>query len=236
MSGAQLRMVPVSQLVANRRNVREKLEGIDELAASIRARGLLQPLIVNDRAGTLEVTDGHRRLEASRRAGLPSVLCIVTTDVDAHDVHLTMLAASMHKELRPIEQGRAFQRLRAEGMTTAQISRATGYSVARILSRLALLELPADAQDMVDDGTLTLAQAAELARQVKARRSGSTSAGRPTGGSTFWRDHRLARVVRETCTHRETHHSTGGAGCGRCWETVIRADERERIAREAAAS
>jgi ParB/RepB/Spo0J family partition protein len=237
MSGAQLRMVPVSQLVANRRNVREKLEGIDELAASIRARGLLQPLIVNDRAGTLEVTDGHRRLEASRRAGLPAVLCIVTTDVGTHDVTITMLAASMHKELKPIEQGRAFQRLQGEGMTIAEISRSTGYSVALIRGRLLLLELPDEAQDMVEDESLTIGEATELARQVKARKSGGVvrmGSGKET--ARYWATHPLRGAVREYCTHRDVRRTIGDAGCPHCWEKVIRADEREAIAREAAAS
>jgi ParB family chromosome partitioning protein len=228
----QLRKVATRDLVANRRNVREHLDGIDELAASIRANGLLQPLIVNDRAGQLVVTDGHRRLEAARRALMPHVMCLVTTDADHRSVVTTMLAAAMHKELKPIEQARAFKSLQAEGLTLADISRSTGYSVALIRNRLLLLELPAEAQGMVENQTLTIGQATSLAKEVKAKKSGSTARG-PRQAKNYWHNHPLADDVAMICTHREVRVTYGTVGCASCWERTIRADER-RIAGESA--
>jgi ParB family chromosome partitioning protein len=232
MASIELRRVRTTDLVANRRNVREQLEEIDELAASIRANGLLQPLIVNDQAGTLVVTDGHRRLEASRRAQVPYVMCLVTTDAGVRQVTTTMLAAAMHKELKPLEQARAFKALQGEGVTIADIARSTGYSAALIRSRLLLLELPAEAQDMVEDETLTIGQATELARQVKRTRSGGVAKiGSGKEAARYWATHPLRSAVRDLCTHQEYRRTVGGAGCPPCWERAIRADER-RVLRE----
>lgn len=228
------RGIRTAELKSNRANVREQLDGIDDLAASIRANGILQPLIVNDRAGDLIVTDGHRRLEAAKRASVPVVPCLVTVDADERHVITTMLAAAMHRELKPIEQGRAFARLKAQGVTVADIARSTGYSVAVVSNRLLLLELPAQAQDLVDDEQLSIGQATALAKQVRAHKTGSAATKRKAGGS-FRRTHALAATVRLSCDHSETRHQYGGIGCGQCWEAAIRADERARIQREAAA-
>jgi ParB/RepB/Spo0J family partition protein len=223
MSGIELRRVRTADLVANRRNIREHLDDIDELAASIRANGLLQPLIVNDQAGTLVVTDGHRRLAACQRAHVPTVVCLVTTDADARRVTTTMLAAAMHQGLKPLEQARAFHDLRAEGLTVLDIARATGYSTGLIRQRLLLLELPDDAQDLVEDQTLTIGQATTLAKQVKATKTGSVTKG---NGRSAWltKAHPLALSI--TCDHRDTRTIIGSVACGQCWEASIRADER----------
>lgn len=235
MATVELRPVPIGALVANRDNVREHLEGIDELAASIRALGVLQPLIANDRGGQLVVTDGHRRLVAARRAQVPAVMCLVTADADDRQVTVTMLAAALHKQLRPIEQARAFDALQRDGMPACDIARATGYSAALIRGRLLLLELPKEAQDLVDDERLTLEQAMELAKQVRSRGAGSVTAGKSVHRSRssrrghFLPSHPLVRAVERDCTHREDAVVLGGAGCGACWERAIRQDERGEI-------
>ena len=233
MSGITFRGIRTEQLLTNLANVRDHLDGIDELAASIRSNRILQPLIVNDQAGSLIVTDGHRRLEAARRAQVPVVPCLVTLDADERQVVTTMLAAAMHKELRPIEQGRAFKRLRDQGVTTADIARSTGYSVAVVSNRLLLLELPAEAQDMVEQDHLTIAAATDLVKQVRAGLSGSAAVKAPKArwlGPT----HTLAPRVELLCDHHETRQVLGTVGCGQCWEQAIREHEREQ--RRAAAS
>lgn len=229
------RGVRTDQLQSNKANVRDHLDGIDELAASIRSNGILQPLIVNDQAGTFVVTDGHRRLEAARRAGVPVVPCLVTVDADDKHVVTTMLAAAMHRELRPIEQGRAFARLRAQGVTTADIARSTGYSVAVVSNRLLLLELPREAQDMVDDDTLTIAAATDLAKQVRAKKSGSAATGKKQRTVDLLKSHPLAAALELACDHHATRQLVGGKACFQCLEQTIRDDERARANRGAAA-
>ena len=235
MTAITLRAVPVKDLVANQANVREALEDIEQLAASIRANGLLQPLIVNDQGGRLVVTDGHRRLAAARLAQVPALMCLVTTGASVRSVTTTMLAAAMHQELRPLEQARAFKALQDQGVTVAEIARSTGYSVALIRGRLLLLDLPDEAQDMVEDGDLTIGQATDLAKQVRAKKSGGAHKG-PRAGGRYWDFHPLRAAVLAMCPHRDVRRTHGAAGCASCWEAAIRGDERERIAREAVAS
>ncbi|WP_076260840.1 ParB/RepB/Spo0J family partition protein [Intrasporangium flavum] len=223
----ELRTIPVRDLVANRRNVREHLFDIDELANSIRANGLLQPLVVNDQGGLLVVTDGHRRLEACQRACVPAVPCLVTIGADARSVTTTMLAAAMHQELRPIEQARAFKALQDEGVAVADIARSTGYRVALIRARLLLLELPIEAQDMVDNDELTIGQATDLAKQVRSKKSGSASTRSSSRSSWLTRSHRLALSI--VCDHGDARTVVGGVACGQCWEAAIRADERGEL-------
>jgi ParB/RepB/Spo0J family partition protein len=236
MSTVTFRGIPTADLTDNPRNVRDdvKVTEIDDLAASIRANGILQPLIVNH---TLDdqyvVTDGHRRLAAARLAKVPIVPCLVT---DAHDdqaVLTVMLATAMHKELTPLEQAKAFEQCRKQGMLTPQIARATGYSPALVKNRLLLLELPAEAQDMVEADELTLGQATALAKQVKAKRTGTTTT------STYksrWlaRTHRLASKVELTCDHADVRQVVGGVGCGQCWEAAIREDQSRTTAQATA--
>lgn len=220
------RGVPTAHLTANPTNIRDDivLADIEALAASIRTNGILQPLIVNRTLkDELVVTDGHRRLAAARLAQVPAVPCLITDAVDDRTVLTTMLATAMHKELTPIEQARAFAQLRTQGMFVADIARATGYTQARIKARLLLLDIPKEAQDMVENGEVTLGQATSLAKQVRAKGNGTTAAA-VTKGRWFTRTHRLARHVQLACDHTDIRQPIGGSGCGQCWEAAIRAD------------
>ncbi len=84
---------------------------------------------------------------------------------------------------------------------------------------------------MVADGTLNLGQAATLAKQVRAKRSGSA----PLAGARsayLTSAHRLASVVRDACTHGETRTLIGGVGCGQCWEQSIQGEVRGDVVPE----
>jgi ParB/RepB/Spo0J family partition protein len=226
MSGqATFRGIPIDQLRENPRNVRQTFEGIEELADSIRARGIQQPIIVNqvNASTTYVVTDGHRRLRAAHLARVPVIPCIVTTGQDARSVRATMLAAAMHQQLAPIEQARAFKQCRDDGMLVPEIARSTGYSQTLIKNRLLLLELPAEAQQMVEDDELTIGAATQLAKDVRAKRTG-TAATKTTRARWFTHTHRLARYVSLRCDHGDSRQVIGGVGCGQCWQDVITAD------------
>lgn len=207
-------------------NVRADLGDLTELTASIKTTGILQPLLVRPHTDGhhLVILDGHRRYAAAAQAGTTEVPVLVASTRAAATPMATMLAAALHKRLEPIEQARAFKALRDQGMATTDIARATGYSVGTIRDRLLLLDLPAQAQAMVTDGTLGLAAAAGIARQVKARGVGS---GRVRSGhlpAYFTGTHPLADTVRGICTHDGDRHMVGQIGCGPCWEAAIRAD------------
>jgi ParB/RepB/Spo0J family partition protein len=228
----QLRPLPTASIRPNARNVRADLGNIDELAASLRANGMQQPVIVTPNPGgqTFSLVDGHRRHAAAVKAGIPQIPALITTVTGKRQTLAMMLAAAMHEQLKPMEQANAFRDLQDDGMTTAEISRVTGYSRPTILARISLLDLPDEAQDMVTEGTLTIAQATDLAKQVRAKGSGSSSTHSANRSAWLTKSHRLAANVEAACTHdtsRRVH--VGGVGCGQCWEDAIRADERGEL-------
>lgn len=226
--------IPVERLRPNPANVRGDLGDLSELAASIRSKGLLQPLVVQQHAGgTWLVLDGHRRLAAAKLAGVRAVPCLATKPGDLNAQRATMLAAAMHKRLEPIEAARAFRALRDAGMSVTEIATQTGYAASTVSSRLRLLTLPEEAQDMVTAKELTVREATEFARQVQRTGTGTAALG-ALRTAWFGKGHALYAAVREACDHGDIRVMIAAAACGNCWEDAIRTDERARPAEGAA--
>ncbi len=225
--------VPIDRLHPDPRNVREELDGIPALADSLKAVGLLQPLVVRPRpGGGFTIVDGHRRYAAALVAGMPALPCLMSKSGrigDGAEV-VVMLAAAMHQALKPLEAARAFQRLERTGLTPSEIAERTGYSARLVRDRLALLSLPAAAQRMVEEGELKTTDATALARQVVRNRTGSTTKKAASRPEHFNAAHPLYVTVRHACKHRVERRVIGGAGCGQCWEEAIRGDEAAQLA------
>jgi ParB family chromosome partitioning protein len=141
--------------------VGEEDAGIQELAASIRESGLLQPLgILPD--GTL--TAGHRRLVACRLAGLHEVPVIIRTMSEAEQL-TAMLAENIQREaLNPVQTARGCQALREHGKTLEQVAVGTGLSSETVRKHLQLLTLPEDLQRRCAAGELPLGYVPHLVR------------------------------------------------------------------------
>ncbi len=213
--------VATSQLRAHPSNVRDDLGDLSELAASMSAQGVLHRLLIADRGrGVFVVLDGHRRLAAARLVGISEVPYELG---DERSLTAKMLASAMHKNLTPLEQGHAFARFTAKGIPVDQIAAATGYTPRTIRDRLSLLDLPADAQQLVREGTLSTKDATGLARQVRTTRTGTARPRGPKRPAHFTGSHPLAVDVRALCKHRDTRVTVGGTGCGQCWERLIAA-------------
>lgn len=218
-------VVLVADLVPHPSRIRSDLGPLDELTASIRAVGLLQPLLVTARPGQkVTVIDGVRRTVALQNAKVDKALCLVLEPGDVSRDIATMLAAAMHKELTPLEQADAFSALRHRGLTQQQIARATGYSTRTVGARLILADLPDDARAMVAERRLTLADAEDLARQLRGGVKASTRASSPVKARWLAKTHPLAKKVSDGCGHGGTRQMIGGVGCGQCWESAIRDD------------
>lgn len=226
-----VRRVALSLLHADPGNIRAELHGIDTLAASIRSQGLLQPLLVANQSGRFVVVDGHRRLAALRAVGRGDALCVITPAVDRCTALARMISAAHSQALEPVEQARAFKEMREQGMSTADIGKATGVGPGTVRDRLALLELPDPVQQMVTSKELPVREAAAMARSLR-----STGAAQTSNRRTGWLNaaHPLAAAVR-ACPHIAAERSAvGGVGCGQCWEDAIRADERAAMSRQRA--
>jgi ParB family chromosome partitioning protein len=221
--------VAIERLHPHHSNIRTDLGDLTELAASIRAHGLLQPLVVTPlpKGDGYEVLDGNRRLAAAKLAGAKGLPCLAARPGDEDHQVTVMLAAALHKQLSPLDLANAFRALRNRGLSNVDIARRTGYSQTTVASRLLLLTLPAEAQDRIRHKEITVADAERMARDLRDNATGSAVIG--PKGTWFGAKHRLAQAVAERCAHLETRRMVGSTGCGQCWEEAIRADEREGL-------
>jgi ParB family chromosome partitioning protein len=139
---------------------------LEELAASMRQHGVLQPVVVTrNAAGGYYLIAGERRWRAARLAGLeriPAVVREVASDDDR--LALALIENLQRQDLTPIEEARAFHHLRSEsGLSQEEIAAQVGKDRSTVANSLRLLQLPLAVQEMVDDGTLSGGHARALA-------------------------------------------------------------------------
>lgn len=177
-SGGPLRELPVERLVPNPHQPRQQFppEGLEELAASIRASGVLQPLVVRPRGDVYEILVGERRWRAARLAGLTHVPALVREASDAEALQFALVENLVREDLNPLEEAEAYQRLLAEfGWTQEELARRVGKDRASIANVLRLRRLPPEIQEDLRVGRLTMGHARALlalptpAAQLKAR-------------------------------------------------------------------
>lgn len=171
----QLRQIPIDNLVEARWNARTDFSNLGELEASIREEGILNPLIARPFGDdTYEVFCGHRRLRAASAAGLTEVPVIVRPCGDQEARALAVVDNLQREGLGPLDEARAFGELKKLGLTAAEIAarcvpeRAAG--VAYVHTRLALLDLPQQGQDLVRTGQMPMQVAAAILRLEAALR------------------------------------------------------------------
>jgi ParB family chromosome partitioning protein len=226
-----LAWIPTSLIVPSGINPRRDLDDIEDLARSIAAQGLIQPLVVSpvESAGTFKLLAGHRRLAALRALKREHALCLVRTgDTPADTIALMLVENGQRVPLKPLEEARAYRALMDEhGWTQAELGKRIGRSQALISQRLMLLNLPAEEQAEFEAGRITARDAREQARV----HAGTAEQTRYTGWH-FGKTHPLAPVAADLCA--EAGHAPkrriGGGACGACWEQAIRSDERGRAA------
>jgi len=171
-SAGTLVEIPLDDLEPDPGNPRDKLRRIDELAASIREVGILQPLVVtrngNDR---YRIVVGHRRHAAAKKAKLTTVPCIVRDNgIDRARLIHEIIENVQRDDLNPIEEAKAYNRLLKElDVTQAEIAARCGVSEAHVSKRLSLLALPTDVRKRVglprgDEQRITLEEAYELSK------------------------------------------------------------------------
>ncbi len=133
---------------------------LEELSESIRAHGVLQPLLVRkDRTG-YEIIAGERRYQASKIAGLTELPVIVRDVDDSQMLELALIENLQRSDLNPIEEAKGYRELiKASGMTQEALSRAVSKSRSTITNSLRLLDLPQHVQDLLFEGKLTAGHA-----------------------------------------------------------------------------
>jgi ParB family chromosome partitioning protein len=139
---------------------------LEELVASIKATGLIQPLIVRPVPGfphQFEVVAGERRLRAAQLAGLAEVPAIIRQFNDQEALAVSLIENIQREELGPADEARALKRLTEEfALTHEQVAHAIGRSRAAVTNLLRLLDLPAEVTTMVDARTISMGHARAL--------------------------------------------------------------------------
>src|SRR5580658_3928919 len=139
-------------------------EQLAELAASITANGVVQPILVRPLAsGRFQLIAGERRWRASQLAGKPTIPAILRQVSDEQAMEITIVENLQRADLNAMEQARAFERLSREfHMTQEQMAQRTGKDRATVANFLRLLKLPPSVQSRVESGELTFGHARAL--------------------------------------------------------------------------
>ncbi len=172
--GDVLRTLPVDALAPGKYQPRKRMDDakLAELAESIRAQGVIQPIVVRevahkggrDRGGrTYEIIAGERRWRASQLAGLAEIPVVVREVDDRTVVAMALIENIQREDLNPLEEATALQRLIEEfDLTHAQAAEAVGRSRAAVSNLLRLLELPPEIRTLVETGALEMGHARAL--------------------------------------------------------------------------
>jgi ParB family chromosome partitioning protein len=157
--GPELAHLPVQMIHPNPRQPRRRFEGeaTSGLADSIRAQGVVQPVLVRPReAGGYELIAGERRWRAAREAGVPTVPALVRRADDRDALLLGLVENVAREQLSPVEEARAYALLLDEfELTLGEIGERVGRSKPSVSNRLRLLELPDDVLGMLERGELS---------------------------------------------------------------------------------
>src|ERR1043165_908594 len=136
---------------------------LQELAQSIRASGIIQPLLVRRRGGFFELVAGERRWRAAQLAGLPRVPAIVRDIQDENLLELALIENIQRQELNAIEEANAYKRLiESLGLTQEEVAQRVGRDRTFITNYLRILKLPSEIQNLLEQEKLTFGHARAL--------------------------------------------------------------------------
>lgn len=170
---ASLRELPLDRIQPGRYQPRSVMdpERLDELAASIRAQGVVQPIVVRKlESGGYEIIAGERRWRAAQKAGLQNIPAVVRQVSDEVTMAMALIENIQREDLNPLEEATALHRLIDEfAMTHQQAADAVGRSRAAVSNLLRLLELPAEVRELVDQRRLDMGHARALLALPKAQ-------------------------------------------------------------------
>lgn len=234
------KVLHVSRVRPHPANVRDDLGDLSGLVESIRAHGILQPIVVEDQplgGGQFQIIAGHRRFAAARKAGLDMVPVVFARAAEGTEPEELMLVENLQRaDLNPMDKAEALGKLKARGRTVPQIAASIGLAEPTIYSYLSLLTLDEKSRQKIRTGEVSASVAMGAIRETRKRQR--KREGKPQMGPGEWEpdhftsQHPLAKRARALCEAREhTMRRRVGktAACGQCLETVIRDDERRVV-------
>jgi len=156
--------IAVERIDPNPDQPRRRFDGeqLERLADSIRAHGVLQPIVVRRSGDRYELVVGERRWRASRAAGRPTIPAVVSDAAPRERLALALIENVQRHDLNPIELAYAYRSLAEAGLTQDEIGSEVGLDRSSIANSLRLLELPRELQEDVELGRLTAGHAKAL--------------------------------------------------------------------------
>jgi ParB family chromosome partitioning protein len=157
--------IPLHLIVRSPHQPRRRFaeRALDELAASLKSQGVLQPVMVRKIPSGYELIAGERRWRAAQRAGLSEIPAIVKEASPSDAMVLALIENLQREDLNPVETAQAFRRLMTQfGLTQEQVASRVGKDRSTVANVLRLLQLPEELQQAVLDDQLTLGHAKAL--------------------------------------------------------------------------
>jgi ParB family chromosome partitioning protein len=171
--GASLRMLALATIKPLPGNPRKHFDesALDELAASIATRGVIQPIIVrpHPEGAGFQLVAGERRWRAAQRARLHEIPALVRQLTDREVMALALIENLQREDLNPVEEARAYHRLsEEEGMIQVDIAKMVEKSRSHIANMMRLITLPDSVLDMVEQGKLSVGHVRALIGRTDA--------------------------------------------------------------------
>lgn len=165
-AGTRIINLKIAQIYASSLQPRQELhpEKLEELTASIREKGVIQPVLVRTRKdGNFELIAGERRLRAAKQLGFTQLPAIVRDVEDAEALQLSLIENIQREELNPLEEAQAYQQLITDfGFSQERIAQALGKSASAVSNTLRLLKLPEEIQSALRRGMISMGHARSI--------------------------------------------------------------------------
>ena len=163
--GRSLLLLPVEAIERNPNQPRKRFEEqkLEELAASIREHGIVEPILVRREGGKYRILAGERRWRAAQRAGLKEVPAVLREASERQAFEIALVENLQREDLNAIEEAEAYEVLIEEhGLTQDAIAQRVGKERSTVANALRLLRLPSEVRDLVRDGGLDMGHARAL--------------------------------------------------------------------------
>lgn len=157
--------IDIKKIVANDKQPRKDFDEskLDELAASMKQHGVLQPVILRKKGSVYELVAGERRWRAAAKAGIERIPAIVKELSDAEVMEIALIENLQREDLNPMEEAMAYKSLMNDfGLTQEELSKRVGKSRSQIANTVRLLNLDKEIQDLVTEDKLTAGHARAL--------------------------------------------------------------------------
>ncbi len=207
----ELRQLPLDLLRRGKYQPRTHMDpaALEELAASIKAQGVVQPIVVRALPnGEYEIVAGERRWRAAQLAGLDSIPAVVRKIPDEAAIAIALIENIQRENLNPVEEANALQRLIDEfGMTHQQVAEAVGRSRAAVTNLLRLLTLLPEVREMLEQARMDMGHARALLALEGSAQSKAAHQVVEKGLSVRETENLVRRLLTRSAGHAAPHGS-----------------------------